>query len=221
MNRLVGRIELLLERERAAVSDLSHRLRTPITALRLRIDALADTGDRERLSGDLDQLQVMVDHVVSEARRSEREGLVPNTAAVAALEERAHFWEPLAEEQGREFEVRVEVPGETRVRAGEQDVVALLDVLLDNVFTHTQEGAAVAVTIAPRAGGGLVLTVDDAGPGFPDGIDVLARGTSGGDSSGLGLAIAHQTATGSGGGLEAGRSPLGGGRVVVTLGPPG
>ena len=39
-NRLVGRIDLLLEREREAVSDLSHRLRTPITALRLRIDAL-------------------------------------------------------------------------------------------------------------------------------------------------------------------------------------
>ena len=120
MNRLVGRIELLLERERAAVSDLSHRLRTPITALRLRIDGLADTGDRERLAGDLDQLQVMVDHVVSEARRSEREGLVPIGRGRGA-QERAHFWEPLAEDQGREFSSRVEVPGQvsgSRRRAG-------------------------------------------------------------------------------------------------------
>ena len=46
VNRLVERVDLLLERERQAVSDLSHRLRTPVTALRLRIDSLSDTGDR-------------------------------------------------------------------------------------------------------------------------------------------------------------------------------
>ncbi len=56
MHRLVGRIELLLEREREAVSDLSHRLRTPITALRLRIEGLAESDERARLSDDLDQL---------------------------------------------------------------------------------------------------------------------------------------------------------------------
>jgi signal transduction histidine kinase len=64
-----------------------------------------------------------------------------------------------------------------------------------------------------------VLTVTDEGPGFPDDVDVVRRGESGADSTGLGLAIAHKTATESGGGLVVGRSPSGGGRVVVELGP--
>ena len=93
------------------------------------------------------------------------------------------------------------------MHASEPDLVALVDVLLDNVFTHTPEGAAVAVAVAPRDGGGLVLTVDDAGPGFPPGVDVVRRGESGADSTGLGLAIAQQTATESGGGLVVGSAP--------------
>ena len=93
--------------------------------------------------------------------------------------------------------------------------------LLDNVFTHTPEGTALAVRLVPRPAGGLVLTVEDEGPGFPDGVDVVRRGTSGAESSGLGLAIADKTATGSGGGLVVERSPAGGGRVVVELGPAG
>jgi signal transduction histidine kinase len=220
MHRLVGRIELLLARERESVSDLSHRLRTPVTALRLRIEGLPPGEERARLSDDLDGLQQMVDHVVGEARRSEREGLVAGTPALAVLAERAAFWEPLAEDQGRAFEVDVPTGPELPVHASEQDLRALLDVLLDNVFTHTPEGAPVRVSVAPRDGGGLVLTVDDEGPGFPEGVDVVRRGTSGARSSGLGLAIAHRTATESGGGLMVERSPAGGGRVVVDLGPP-
>ena len=222
LQRLVGRIELLLARERESVSDLSHRLRTPITSLRLRIDGLAAGEEKDRLSEDLDRLQVMVDHVVSEARRSEREGVVTGTPALAVLAERAAFWAPLAEDQGRRF--TIDAPGEgepeTPVHASEPDLVALVDVLLDNVFTHTPEGAAFALSVGPRTGGGVVLVVEDEGPGFPADLDVVRRGASGADSSGLGLSIAHRTATESGGGLVVGRSPSGGGRIVVELGPP-
>jgi signal transduction histidine kinase len=220
MNRLVGRIESLLERERAGVADVSHRLRTPMTALRLRIDALAEAEDRARLSGDLDELQATVDHVVREARRSEREGVVPQADAVSVVAERARFWEPLAEDQGRSFEVLVEPTGRVLTRTAEEDLQALVDVLLDNVFSHTPDDAAVRVTLAERPGGGLVLTVDDGGPGFPEGLEVTDRGASGTGSTGLGLSIVDKTATESGGGLSWGRSPLGGGRVVVELGPP-
>lgn len=220
LQRLVGRIELLLARERETVSDLSHRLRTPITSLRLRIDGLPGGDEKDRLSEDIDRLQVMVDHVVSEARRSEREGLVAGTPALAVLADRAAFWAPLAEDQGRSLTVDAPAGPEIPVHASEPDLVALVDVLLDNVFTHTPEGVAVAITVAARAGGGVVLTVDDEGPGFPKDLDVVRRGASGADSSGLGLAIAHRTATESGGGLVVGGSPKGGGRVVVELGPP-
>jgi signal transduction histidine kinase len=220
MNRLVGRIEVLLGRERAGVADISHRLRTPITTLRLRVEALPDDEDRDALAADLDELEAMVDHVVREARRSEREGLAPSTDGVALLSSRVQFWEPLAEEQARDFTFTSTVRGPVAVRAAEEDLVALVDALLDNVFTHSPEDAPVAVSLAPRTEGGLVLTVEDGGTGFPDGLDVVRRGTSGAGSTGLGLSIVDKTATESGGGLSLGRSPYGGARVVVELGAP-
>lgn len=220
MTRLVARIEVLLERERAGVADLSHRLRTPITTLRLRVESLPSGADRERLGSDLDDLEEMVDHVVREARRSEREGLVPEVDGVRVLAERVRFWEPLAEDQGRSFTFAPEVSGPVAVRASEADLEALVDVLLDNVFTHVPEDAPVSVALAARPAGGLVLTVEDGGPGFPEGLDVVQRGTSGAGSTGLGLSIVDKTATESGGGLSLGKSALGGARVVVELGAP-
>ena len=140
LNRLVARVEVLLERERQSVADLSHRLRTPMTALRLRVEGVADPAERERLTADLDELQGMVDHVVREARRSEREGLVAGTDALAVLAERAEFWRPLAEDQDRVLRVDATGTGPVRVRASAADLVAVLDALMDNVFTHTDDG---------------------------------------------------------------------------------
>ncbi|CUR57784.1 putative Two-component system histidine kinase [metagenome] len=222
LNRLVGRIEVLLEREREGVANLSHRLRTPVTALRLRIDGLDDAADRERISADLDELEGMVDHLVREARRSEREGLVADSDAAAVLSERARFWAPLAEDQGRPFELDLQVPAGQRVpvQASEPDLVAVLDVLLDNVFSYTDEGVPVAVTLIAGQDAGLTLIVDDGGPGYPDGLDVTLRGISGAGSTGLGMSIVDKTATESGGRLVLGRSPLGGARATVVLGPP-
>ena len=217
---LVARIEALVERDRRTVSDLSHRLRTPLTALRLRIDSLPHGPERTQLSADCDDLQQLVDHLVDRARRTEREGLVAEADATAVVAERCAFWGALAEDQGRALRVRL--PGEPlAVRASVTDLAALVDVLLDNVFSHTPEGAGITVTVTPRPGGGAVLTVEDEGPGFPDGVDVVRRGTSGADSSGLGLAIADATAAESGGDLVVGRTPTGGGRVVVELGRSG
>ena len=117
------------------------------------------------------------------------------------------------------WEVRVEPGLRTPVRAGAEDLQALVDVLLDNVFTHTPDDAPVRVSLSSAPAGGVRLVVEDGGPGFPAGVDPTDRGVSGGGSSGLGLSIATQTAAGSGGRLEWGSSPLGGARVVVDLGP--
>ena len=68
--------------------------------------------DRARLGDDLDRLQLMVDHIVSEARRSEREGLVAVTPGVEVLAGRARFWAPLAEDQGRAFTLDTDVAGD-------------------------------------------------------------------------------------------------------------
>ena len=74
--------------------------------------------------------------------------------------------------------------------------------------------------VEPRAGGGARLVMDDAGPGFPDGI-VPERGRSGAGSTGLGLDIVRRTAEAAGGELRLGSSDAGGARVVAEFGPPG
>ena len=213
--RLVGRIELLLARERESVADLSHRLRTPVTALRLRVEAVADPDLRDRLGSDLDALQATVDEIVREARRSEREGLDPRTDAVVVLADRVRHWEPLAEDQGRPWAVDLATSGPL-LRASRADLEALVDVLLDNVFSHTAESDAVRVTLT-ASDDRVDLVVEDAGPGLPDGLDATGRGASGAGSTGLGLSIAVRTAQDSGGEVTTGSSDMGGARVAVTL----
>lgn len=215
VDRLVGRIQLLLARERENVADLSHRLRTPVTALRLRVETVDDPDLRERLGGDLDALQATVDEIVREARRSEREGLDPRTDAVAVISERVRHWAPLAEDQGRAYDLDL-APAGPLLRASRADLEALVDVLLDNVFSHTPDDAAVRITLT--AAPDLVeLVVEDAGPGLPAGLDATGRGESGAGSTGLGLSIASRTAAECGGGLTTGPSDMGGARVAVSL----
>lgn len=215
IDRLVGRIQLLLSRERESVADLSHRLRTPVTALRLRVEAVADPDLRERLGGDLDALQATVDEIVREARRSEREGLDPRTDGVPVLAERVRHWVPLAEDLGRPFALDLAASGPL-LRTSRADLEALVDVLLDNVFTHTADDDAVRVALTAYDDR-VELVVEDAGPGLPTGLDPTGRGASGAGSTGLGLAIASRTAEDSGGALSVGASDMGGARVAVTL----
>ena len=129
------------------------------------------------------------------------------------------FWSLLAEDQGRTLTLRVRVDRPAAVRSSEADLAAAVDVLLDNVFSHTPDGADVLLTLDARPEGGARLVVADAGPGLAS-TDLAERGTSGGDSTGLGLSIATRTAAESGGSLTLGRSDeLGGAEVVVDLGP--
>jgi signal transduction histidine kinase len=215
VTRLVGRIELLLARERESVADLSHRLRTPVTALRLRVEAVADPDLRDRLGSDLDALQATVDGIVQEARRSEREGLDPRTDAVAVLADRVRHWAPLAEDQGRPYDVDLGATGPL-LRVSRADLEALVDVLLDNVFSHTADTDAVRVTLT-ASDERVDLVVEDAGPGLPAGFDATGRGASGAGSTGLGLSIAVRTAEDSGGEVTTGTSDMGGARVAVSL----
>src|SRR5699024_1401777 len=69
LNALAGRVSTLISDEREEVADLSHRLRTPITALRLDVEALPDGEDKTRLSEDVDAVESMVNDVIATARR--------------------------------------------------------------------------------------------------------------------------------------------------------
>lgn len=215
LNRLAGRIDELLTAERESAADLAHRLRTPLTALRLDVEALPPE-ERGRLLDDVDAVSRGVDEVISEARRAGREGLGEGCDATAVVTERVRFWSVLAEEERRAVTAEP-AGGPLRVRVAESDLAAVLDALLGNVFAHTPEGTALSVRTGPREGGGATITVADAGPGLDP--SAVQRGRSGAGSSGLGLDIARRTAEASGGGLHVESSPRGT-VVTVDLGPP-
>ncbi len=222
LNQLATRIDGLLEAEREAVADLSHRLRTPVTALRLDVDGLHDAAERERVATDVDALTRAIDRLIVEARRPVREGVRAEADLAAVTRERVAFWAALADEQHRAY--RTDLP-DTPCIVGvtADDLAAAIDALLNNVIAHTPDGSAFTVRVTPRAvrdGRGARLTVDDSGSGFPVDRPVLERGESGGTSTGLGLDIVRTTAEATGGTVTLGRSELGGGRVTVDFGPP-
>ena len=217
LNRLAGRIEELLQGEREEVADLAHRLRTPVTALRLDAEALTDPEERQRVGHDVDRMARMVDDVIHEARRPVREGVIASCDAVAVVGERVAFWRVLAEDQGRILMLDTST-GPVRVSVDADDLGDALDALIGNVFTYTPDDSRFAVSVGPTAGGGARIVVSDSGEGFSD-TDV-ARGTSSAGSTGLGLDIARRTAEHSGGTLTIGRATLlGGAQVTMELGP--
>jgi signal transduction histidine kinase len=215
LNTLAGRISELLREERETVADLSHRVRTPLTALRLDAEALPRAEDAATIGAGVDAVQRAVTSVIDAARRRATDAAGCDAAEVVA--DRVAFWSVLAEDTDRD--VRTDVaPGPLPVAVGRADLEALVDALLGNVFAHTPDGTAFAVRLEPRPGGGARLLVADAGPGLRVEVDVLRRGASGGGSTGLGLDITRRTAEQAGGGLTLGRSARGGLAVTVDLG---
>jgi signal transduction histidine kinase len=218
LNRLAARIGDLLAHERETVADLSHRLRTPLTALRIDAESLRDIDEMTQVTADVDAVERTVNEIIRAARRPSGGGVGALCDASMVINERAAFWRPLAEDQERPMMVEV-AAGPVLVSVSSEDLAACTDVLLENVFSHTAEGAAFTVRLSRRAGGGAWLVIADDGPGFPD-ADPTERGRSSGGSTGLGLDIARRIAEASGGSLMIGRSTSGGGAVTVGLGPP-
>jgi signal transduction histidine kinase len=198
VNELAVRIGEQLAAEREAAADISHRLRTPLAALRLEAEGLTDVAERERLGASVEQLTEEVSEVIREARRPRTRPAGGGSDLVAVAAERLAFWSVLAEDQGRPWTSDLpDGPVPVAVPAGE--LVAAIDALLANVFGHTPEATAFHLSVrADRDGASL--TVRDDGPGFPPGA--LERGRSGAGSTGLGLDIARRTAERAGGGLH-------------------
>jgi signal transduction histidine kinase len=222
LNQLAGRIGELLQAEREAAADLSHRLRTPVTALRLAIDATADGDERARLREQLDRLESTVDAVVRQSRQpatgaggavgADGETTIPLSADLSAIAaERVTFWSALAEDQQRD--VRRSIDAGATVRADPQDLVDALDVLLDNVFAHTATGVGFAVGVH-RTSRLVELVVEDDGSGLPA-PDQLGRGRSSAGSTGLGLDIVRRIAAATGAELTLGTGDGGGARVSL------
>jgi len=230
-NAMADRVRQLLAAERELAADVSHRLRTPLTVLRLNITALADAGladagSAEHVRAALDRLEHEADQIIRTIRDRGAGGLVvAGCDAAEVVRDRVDFWSVLAEDQGRPWWLAgaggaagaaagVPVP----VPVARAELVAALDALLGNVFQHTDEGVgfAVALRVTP---GAVTIAVADAGPGIADPVAAVRRGAGAGGagSTGLGLDIARRVATSTGGELAIGRSGLGGTDIQLRL----
>lgn len=196
LNALAERITELLAAERAAVGDLSHRLRTPVTALRLDAESIEDPAQAARLQEHIATLQRDIDAIVHDARRPVRENMTSVCDAAEVVSARVAFWRPLAEDQGRRFEEQL-APGPLLVPLAGPDLRDVVDVLIDNVFAHTPEGTPFLVRLSSHAN--LVqIDVRNSGQG-PDQADPVGRRPG---ATGLGLDIARRTAVSAGGTLH-------------------
>lgn len=197
INVLADRIDELRAAERERVADLSHRLRTPLTALRLD----AEASGTEALVAGVDRLEAAVTELVRAARRPLHDAPVAATTDLAAVvRDRATFWSLLAEEDGRPWSL--DAPDRQVLVHGDADeLAAALDALLGNVHTHTPAGTPYSVALDVGVSRARLVVADE-GPGIDDPVAALHRGRSGGGSTGLGLDIAARTAHAAGGELR-------------------
>jgi signal transduction histidine kinase len=228
-NQMAERLAATSTAERELVADLSHRLRTPLTGLRLDADALDsdDTSmgalspaelDRRRTLRRIRQaiktLEGEVDVLITTTRKAAEPPARPGVCdASEVVRERMRFWSALAEDQGRPnrvlgAHVRIRVP------VPRADLAAALDAVLGNVFRYTPQGTAFEVAVS-RRDGYVAVRVDDAGPGIPDPIRAVRRGESDRGSTGLGLDIARRAATAASGSVSIDRARMGGASVVM------
>lgn len=211
-NAMADQVAQLLAAEREMAADLSHRLRTPLAALRLNAEALGPGEPADHTRQAVDHLEREIDLIIRAVRRPERRG---GCDAASVLRDRLEFWSVLAEDQQRSWDLigadrtaNVPVPG--------TELAAVVDALLGNVFRYTGEGTPFTVML--HHGEGTVgILVGDGGPGIADPEAALARGGSGQGSTGLGLDIARRLAESTGGNLRIDRSILGGAQIQVWL----
>ena len=218
-NAMAERLTGLITAERVMSADLPHRLRTPLTALRMNAAALGPGRAADDTRTAIDRLEEQVDLIIRAARRPGPDE-PPGCDAARVLTDRFEFWSALAEDQGRKCRLTgagLPVP----VPVPRSDLATAADALIGNIFKHTPEGTGFAVTLH-RGEEMVLIFVADAGPGIADPGAALRRGSSGAGSTGLGLDIARRVAESTGGGLKIGTSALGGAQVQLLLrtGPP-
>ncbi len=199
------RIAALVAREREFSSNVSHQLRTPLTALRLRLEESRATDDDAIRAAELDaalaetdRLEATISDLLAHARRAQVGELVSlNLGAVA--HEHAGIWRPVFDRAGRRLDVASDHNVVVRVSPGTAGQV--LDVMLDNALQH---GTGTVQVEARRDGRAGVLAVADSGDGVAeqDRDRIFERGASRTGGTGIGLHLARALAQADGGALR-------------------
>ncbi|GIF74398.1 sensor histidine kinase [Asanoa siamensis] len=233
-NRMAERLNVTRTDEFELVADLSHRLRTPLTVLRLDADALDsdDTSIGSFTEAELDRrrtirrirqaivtLEGEIDVLIKTTRKTISQDAGPGSCdASEVVRERMVFWSQLADDQNRPHRV---VGAHTRIQVPvpRAELAAALDAVIGNVFRYTPQATAFEVAIS-RRDGYIAVRVDDAGPGIANPERALRRGASDRGSTGLGLDIAKRVTLQAHGSVSIDQAQLGGASVVMLLRDP-
>jgi signal transduction histidine kinase len=226
-NMMAGRLEALVHGHRVMLADASHQLRTPLTALRLRLDLLAaDSGPAAaaELAGaqeEIARLSRLVDGLLATARAEAVTEQLEQIDVMEAVSERVAAWQPVAD--GKGVKLLADAPSAAPpalVALGAGHLEQILDNLLDNAIEAIgAEGGTVRVSVA-KSETGTTLTVADDGPGMTphERSRAFLRYTTGSQNgTGLGLAIVHRLVTANGGAIRLADTPGGGLTVAVEL----
>ena len=194
-----------LASERDFASDASHQLRTPLTALLMRLEEIAATDDLAVVQEEagiaiaqVERLTNVVDELLLRTRRGHAAPLpsVSLDSVIAALQRE---WQPAFEQARRS--VRVHGQRGLSVRATPDALSQVLSTLLENSLAH---GSGTVDVHARRSGPSVVVEVSDQGAGVAVAIapHIFERSVSTAQSTGLGLALARDLAEANGGRLE-------------------
>lgn len=232
LNSGAERIESLIAAQQVFVADASHQLRTPLTALRLSLDNIADCVDDATVREDVEQaasevvrMNRLVDGLLALARADATSGLTEPVRLPEVIEQRLAVWRAEAVERGIRFALTGAYDGEPLVSAGSGHVEQVLDNVLSNALAVSPDGATIGVGIQ-ASGDAIAVEVHDEGPGMSADEKARAldrfwrgRGLTGGSGSGLGLAIVRQLVTDDGGSVVLDDAPTGGLCVRISWRP--
>jgi signal transduction histidine kinase len=198
-NRMAAALSANLSAQRDFVANASHQLRTPLTGLRLRLEALEARGgpvaeEARKMRGELDRLAGLVEDLLELARASSAESTGSHVDLAAVAREAVDRWAAPAAEAGKT--IRLLAAPVPPVWANPGDLGHVLDNLIENAIRYTPAGTEIVVE-AGDGEGGPYLSVADDGPGIPPEdrdrvFDRFYRGRAGrraGPGTGLGLPI--------------------------------
>jgi signal transduction histidine kinase len=224
-NMMAGRIEALVHGHRAMLADASHQLRTPLTALRLRLDLLAvdsSPATASELAGaqeEIARLSRLVDGLLATARAEAVTEQLEQIDVSAVAAERVAAWHPVADGHGVKLLAEpAGGPSDLKVALGAGHLEQILDNLLDNAIEALGDTHGTIRVAVGRSDTAVRLTVADDGPGMTpqERSRAFLRFTTGSQNgTGLGLAIVHRLVTANGGSIRLHDTPGGGLTVEI------
>jgi signal transduction histidine kinase len=222
-NAMAARIQSLVHGHQSMMADVSHQVRTPLAALRLRLDMLAEDAGQAagaELAGaqeEVARLSRLVNGMLAVARAESVTAIAVRVDVDAVIRDRARAWRPAAEERAVMLITTSGDPVSAQVCEGH------LEQILDNLLANAVDALPPGGTIqagATAAGELVKITVADDGPGMSEqqqrtAFRRFATGTPGG--TGLGLTIVDRLAVANGGSATLSDTPGGGLTVTIEL----